>query len=73
MNNFSHRERVITTLSHKELDRILRDLGGRVSSMIKNAYNSLKHYFNLDECGYDTINSDYFTVAEFDERIHQFF
>jgi uroporphyrinogen decarboxylase len=73
MNNYSHRERVVTTLSHKEPDRIPRDLGGRVSSMMKNAYNSLKHYFNLDECGYDTINSDYFTVEEFDERILQFF
>ena len=73
MDNNGHRERVITALSHKEPDRIPRDLGGRVSSMMKNAYYSLKKYLNLDECGYDTINSDYFVVEEFDERILRFF
>ncbi|MBN2072566.1 MAG: uroporphyrinogen decarboxylase [Actinobacteria bacterium] len=73
MKNYSHRERVITALDHKEPDRVPRDLGGRVSSMMINPYNALKKYLGLDECGYDTINGDYFVVEEFDERILKIF
>ena len=73
MDNYNHRDRVITTLNHKEPDRVPRDLGGRVSSMMINPYNALKNYFDLDECGYDTINNDYFVVEEFDERILEIF
>jgi len=73
MDNYNHRDRVITTLNHKEPDRVPRDLGGRVSSMMINPYNALKKYFSLDDCGYDTINSDYFVVEEFDERILEAF
>lgn len=69
MKDYSHRDRVITALSHREPDRVPRDLGGRVSSMMINPYKALKKYFGLDDCGYDTINGDYFVVEEFDERI----
>ncbi len=69
MKDYSHRERVITALNHREPDRVPRDLGGRVSSMMINPYKALKKYFGLDDCGCDTINSDYFVVEEFDERI----
>ncbi|MBN2072376.1 MAG: hypothetical protein JW770_00340, partial [Actinobacteria bacterium] len=67
--NYTHRQRVIEALNHREPDRVPRDLGGRVSSMMQNAYHNLKKYMGLDECGYDTINTDWFTVEEFDERI----
>ena len=73
MNNYNHRERVITALDHKEPDRIPRDLGGRVSTMMEHAYFALKKYLNLDECGYDTVNQDWFTVEEFDERVLEYF
>ncbi|MDD3699565.1 MAG: hypothetical protein PHI00_07455, partial [Atribacterota bacterium] len=56
-------------MNHKEPDRVPLDLGGRVSSMMQNAYYKLKRHMRLDECGYDTINSDWFTVEEFDERV----
>lgn len=65
----THRERVLTALSHREPDRIPRDLGGRVSSMMVEAYEALKTHLGLDECGYDTVNQDWFTVEEFDERV----
>jgi uroporphyrinogen decarboxylase len=71
--NYTHRERVIIALNHKEPDRIPRDLGGRVTTMMKGAYLSLKKYLKLDECGYDTINPDWFTVEEFDERVLKYF
>ena len=73
MNSYSHRERVITALNHKEPDRIPRDLGGRVSTMMENAYIALKKYLNLDECDYDTVNQDWFTVEEFDEKVLEYF
>lgn len=73
MKNFTHRERVIMSLNHKEPDRVLRDLGGRVSSMMQNAYFNLKKYLNLDECGYDTISGEWYTVEEFDERVLELF
>ena len=73
MSKNSHRERVITALNHAEPDRVPRDLGGRVSSMMEGAYRSLKKYLDLDECGYDTVNQDYFTVEEFDERMLEYF
>jgi len=73
MQKYSHRERVIAALKHKEPDRVPLDLGGRVSSMMQNAYFKLKKYMNLDECGYDTINGDWFTVEEFDERVLEYF
>ena len=69
MKRYSHRERVIISLNHTEPDRVPLDLGGRVSSMMQNAYYKLKKHMRLDECGYDTINSDWFTVEEFDERV----
>lgn len=73
LKKYNHRERVRTILNHKEADRIPRDLGGRVSSMMENPYKRLKKYLKLDECKYDTINSDYFVVEEFDERVLEFF
>ena len=72
-NKYSHRQRVVMTLNHKEPDRVPRDLGGRVSSMMESSYKALKKYLKLDECGYDTINGDWFTVEEFDERILKLF
>ena len=73
MKKFTHRQRVITALEHKKPDRIPRDLGGRVSSMMQNSYKNLKKYLDFDECGYETINGDWFTVEEFDERVMELF
>jgi len=73
VREYRHRERVVTSLNHTEPDRVPRDLGGRVSSMMEGAYRSLKKYLDLDECGYDTVNQDYFTVEEFDERVLEYF
>jgi len=43
------RERIISTLNHKEPDRIPLDLGGTIiSSITKNAYISLKKYLGLE-------------------------
>lgn len=43
------RERVISTLNHKEPDRIPLDLGGTIiSSITKNAYISLKKYLGME-------------------------
>jgi uroporphyrinogen decarboxylase len=72
-NIFTHRERVVIALQHKEPDRVPKDLGGRVSSIMQGAYKDLKRYLNLDECGYDNVNSDWFTVEEFDERVLKYF
>ncbi len=68
----THRERVQITLNHQKPDHIPRDLGGRVSSMMQNAYTALKTHMGLDECGYDTINPDWYTVEEFDERVMEY-
>ena len=68
----THRERVKIALSHQEPDRIPRDLGGRVSSMMKDAYTALKAHVGLDQCGYDTVNEDWFTIEEFDERVLEY-
>ena len=73
MSGCSHRERVVTAVNHAEPDRVPRDLGGRVSSMMEGAYRSLKKYLDLDQCGYDTVNQDYFTVEEFDDRVLEHF
>lgn len=73
VNNLTHRERVVKSLNHSEPDKIPKDLGGRVSSIMQGAYKDLKKYLNLDECGYDNINSDWFTVEELDERVLQYF
>jgi len=73
VSKYSHRERVVASLNHIEADRVPRDLGGRVSSMMQGAYRSLKRYLDLDECGYDTVNQDYFNVEEFDERVLEHF
>lgn len=73
MREYRHRKRVVTALNHTEPDRVPRDLGGRVSSMMEGAYRSLKKYLNLDKCGYDTVNQDYSTVEEFDERVLEYF
>ncbi|MCL5072252.1 MAG: uroporphyrinogen decarboxylase [Actinobacteria bacterium] len=69
---FTSRQRVIETLNHREPDRVPRDLGGRVSTMMKGAYRAFKDYLKLDDCGYDTINPDWYTVDEFDERVLEF-
>jgi len=69
----THRERVIKALNHSEPDRIPRDLGGRVSSIMQGAYKDLKKYLHLDECGYDDVCPDWFTVTEFDERVLEYF
>ena len=69
----THRERVLIALSHREPDRIPRDLGGRVSSMMQGAYEELKEHLGMGPCGYDTVNADWFTVEEFDERLLEYF
>ncbi len=73
MKELSHRKRVSMALNHEEPDRVPLDLGGRVSTMMMDAYKNLKDYLKLDDCGYDTINGDWFTVEEFDERILELF
>jgi len=73
MKNYTHRQRVVEALNHREPDRVPRDLGGRVSSMMQNSYFNLKKHLGLDECGYETINGDWFTVEEFDERVLKYF
>jgi uroporphyrinogen decarboxylase len=73
MKKLNYRQRVIKVLNHEEPDRVPRDLGGRVSSMMERPYKALKKYLGLDECGYDNINNDWFTVEEFDERVLRFF
>jgi len=72
-NKYNHRQRAVIALNHKEPDRVPRDLGGRVSSMMESSYKALKKYLNLNKCGYDTINDDWFTVEEFDERVLKLF
>ena len=65
------RERVRVALSHKEPDRILIDLGGGVSSLMKNSYINLCNYMNI-EC--KNVPCTLFnTVTEIDERILQKF
>lgn len=71
--SYTSRKRVIDSLDHKEPDRVPLDLGGRVSTMMVDAYKTLKAYLKLDECGYDTVNGDWFTVEEFDERVLEYF
>ena len=73
MKKLNYRQRVIKVLNHEEPDRVPRDLGGRVSTMMERHYKALKKYLGLDECGYDSINNDWFTVEEFDERVLRFF
>lgn len=73
MKKYTHRERVIATLNHKEPDRIPRDLGDNVCSMMEGAYLALKRYLHLEECDYETINPDMHIVQEFDERILTYF
>lgn len=46
----THRERILTTLRHKEPDRVPIDLGGTESSgMTASAYNALKRHLGLAE------------------------
>lgn len=73
MKGYSHKERVIATLNHTEPDRVPRDMGGRVSSMMESAYRSLKEYLKLGPCEYEIINQDYFVIEEFDERVLEYF
>lgn len=70
--NMTHRDRVMMALNHKEPDRVPKDLGGRISTMMQGAYKNFKKYLNLDECGYDTVNTDWFTVMEYDERVLEY-
>ena len=72
-NKYNHRQRAVIALNHKEPDRVPRDLGGRVSSMMGSSYKALKKYLSLNECGYDIVNDDWFTVEEFDERVLKLF
>jgi len=69
----SHRERVVRALNHKEPDRVPLDLGGRVSTMMQNAYFNLKNALGLEPVDYERINQDWFVVEEFDERVLQRF
>lgn len=69
----THRERVLKALNHKEPDRVPLDLGGNVSGMMGETYKNLKEYLNLDECGYDLIDNEWFLTFIFDERILQLF
>ena len=39
--------------------------------MMDGAFYTLKDYLSLDDCGYDTINQDWFSVEEFDERVQK--
>lgn len=73
MEKYTHRERVITALNHKVPDRIPRDLGDNVCSMMKGSYKSLKTYLNLEECSYERINPEWDIVQEFDEKILELF
>jgi uroporphyrinogen decarboxylase len=69
----SHRERVVKALNHEEPDRVPFDLGGRVSTMMQNAYFKLKNALQLELVDYERISQDWLTVEEFDERVLQRF
>ncbi len=43
------RERLLTALSHRQPDRVPRDLGGRVTGITVGAYDALKELFGLEE------------------------
>jgi uroporphyrinogen decarboxylase len=61
------RERVMLALNHKEPDRIPVDLGGGVSSLMKNAYINLLAFLNMKsgDIKYSLFN----TVFDIDEEI----
>ena len=61
------RERVMLSLSHKEPDRIPVDMGGGVSSLMKNSYTNLLKFLNRnsDDVQYSLFN----TVLNIDEEI----
>lgn len=61
------RERVMLALNHKEPDRIPVDLGGGVSSLMKNAYINLLEF--LGRKSDDTQYSLFNTVLNIDEEI----
>lgn len=69
----THRERILKILNHEEADRIGLDLGGNVSGMMEDAYFDLKKYLNLNECGYDVIDDEWFLTFILDERILELF
>lgn len=65
------RERVLTTLGHKEPDRVPISLGCAPSSMTPLAYRKLKKYLGIKEQGDEIVGKE--VVIKFDERILQKF
>lgn len=65
------RERVLTTLGHKEPDRVPISLGCAPSSMAPLAYRKLKKYLGIKEQGDEIVGKE--VVIKFDERILQKF
>ena len=64
----THRERVITALSHRKPDRVPLDLGGtRDSSIVVEAYERLKQYFGV--ASDNVLTSRMMRVVDVDERI----
>ena len=61
------RERVMMALSHKEPDRIPVDMGGGVSSLMKNSYTNLLKFLNRNSN--DVRYSLFNTVLNIDEEI----
>lgn len=72
MKNLTHRERVVRALKHEEPDRVPLDLGPGVQGMNETSYFNLKKYLNIPE-GNEEIETDWFNVSKFDERILKYF
>jgi uroporphyrinogen decarboxylase len=72
MPKLTHRERIIRAINHKEPDRVPIDLGGRVSSMMENAYWNLNKYIGLQNDKGTTI-STWGTIEYYDERVLDYF
>ena len=67
------RERVLTTLDHKEPDRVPIDFGGtNITSIVGCAYNSLKHYLGIKD-GTTRIFDTYQQLAVVEEPIRRKF
>ncbi|GAJ09284.1 unnamed protein product, partial [marine sediment metagenome] len=67
MEELTHRQRVLMSLSHQEADRVPIDLGGRVSSMMQGIYTKLKKHLNVITEN-ETV-SPFQTINDFDEEI----
>lgn len=67
MEELTHRQRALMSLSHQEADRIPIDLGGRVSSMMQGIYTQLKKRLNVITKN-ETVSS-FQTINDFDEEV----